>query len=239
MNHSIESIQAFAKELIKVESSASIKEVYTKMLSENISHLPIIDQDGKRNVGLYKRKEIFRWLIENPNKQIQDVPINNFKHKKLPEVNMQNSLQDTMKLLHNDSAILVRNDHGQYSHLITPRVVANALEVYANRFMVYENLENEIRSRIIDRNINLEEIDAEGLDKPIPVNPENIEFGQYITIISKKYSEMGLDYLDKKTIIGLLDSARQYRNALMHFRLNFDEKGLKDAENLISIFRKK
>ena len=73
MNKEIESIQYYAKRLVSVDSSASLKKVCSLMLSEEISYLPIIDNNGRRNIGVYKRKDLFKWFISNPNKSIDEV----------------------------------------------------------------------------------------------------------------------------------------------------------------------
>ncbi len=233
MIQKIESIRPFFRELITVDSSAGITEVYTRMLSDDISLLPIIN-GGTKNNGLYRRKKIFEWLIKNPDKRLDTMDKEYFKENRLPEVDMQTSLQETMIKLHNHSAILLKEGK-IYSYLITPRVVANALEEYSKRFMVFESLENALRKRIDDNGIVLKKIDSSNLNKELPSNSENLEFGQYITVYSKKWNEIGLERLDKKTFITLLNSALKYRNALMHFRLDIDKKGLDDAEKLIRL----
>ena len=79
----ISSIINFSKNLVFVDSSASIEEVYTKMISEGVSYLPIIDRKVK-NIGVYKRKKIFKWLINNPKKNINEEPLEIFKYPALP-----------------------------------------------------------------------------------------------------------------------------------------------------------
>jgi hypothetical protein len=236
MGNNTEYIQSFAKKLIKVDSSVSLKEVTTIMISEEISYLPIIDNKGKKNIGVYKRKELFEWLIKNPNKNIDDAPKEAFlnKKKKLPYVDRNTSLSETMIKLRDNSAILLL-ENNEYTHLITPRVVANALDVYSSRFMVFENLEKLIRKKIIENKIDLEKITPPKNQKPLSINPEQLEFGQYITVFGKRWVEMNLSHINKKTFDKLLRNANTYRNALMHFRLIDENKGLEDANKLIKI----
>ena len=237
MTQNIEFILSFAsaKKLISTDSSASLKEVYTKMLYEEVSLVPIIDNNNKKHVGLYRRKKLFEWFIKNSNKEIESVPKSYFKENPLPAVDMQTSLKEAMLLLHNNSAILVKNNDGSYTHLITPRVIANALEVYAVRFMVYESLEKTIRKKITDNNILINLMSSSNPNLPFPKNPNELMFSQYITIFSKKWEELQMSHLDKKTILSLLTSANEYRNNLMHFRLDDKIQGLEDAKKLIHI----
>jgi len=195
----------------------------------------VIDQNGKKNIGVFERKRIFEWMLKNDGKELDDSNKKELKDEALPEVNLQTPLSEAMKLLHNKSAIIVKNEEGIFSHLITPRVIANALEDYAGRFMVYEALENLIRQRIVDHKITFNDIDVSSLDKPFPSVPEKMDFGQYSILISKKWNELGLDHLDKKTILSLMGSAQDYRNSLMHFRLEKDDSGLNDAKKLLNL----
>lgn len=229
----VQFLKPFAVKLKYVESSAKLKDVYTLMKAEQISLVPIIDNGGKRNVGLYKRKKIFEWFIQNPGVSIDDVDKSSFITEKLSEVKLDTSLKDAMVKLKTSSAILIKED-GIYSALITPRVIANALEAYSSRYMVFESLENSIRQLLLDKNIDLTSIDSNGLNRPIPNDVSRLEFGQYVTIFSKKWDELALTY-SKKYIIELLNSAHAYRNALMHFRLDESSSGLEDAEKLINL----
>lgn len=234
MNKKIESIQYYAKRLVSVDSSASLKKVCSLMLSEEISYLPIIDNNGSRNVGVYKRKDLFKWLISNPNKSIHEVDKSEFKRDRLPEVSMEASLQKTMSLLHDNSALLILSD-GRYTHFISPRVVANALNVYSSRFLIYEALEEKIRDLFIRRGIKLEELDGSNLNKPFPDDLKNLDFGQYKTMFSMKWDSLGLSHLDQKLVIDYLNNAQLFRNALMHFRLTDGIAGLEDAKKLLKL----
>lgn len=236
MDKKVELIQSHARKLVCVDSSASLKEVYTFMLAEGVSYLPIIDNNLKKNVGVYKRKDFFKWFILNPHKNIDEVDKSEFKSDKLPEVSMESSLKETMKSLHDNSALLIK-DEGRFTHLITPRVVANALEEYSERFYIYEKLEKSIRYLIVRQGIKLKELDDAKLNKPFPPEVEKLDFGQYRTIFSKKWDSLGLSYLDKDVIGEYLKNANNYRNALMHFRLTDESVGFEDAKKLLKILQ--
>ena len=232
----ISSIINFSKNLVFVDSSASIEEVYTKMISEGVSYLPIIDRKVK-NIGVYKRKKIFKWLINNPKKDISKEPLEIFKYPALPEVQLQTLLKDALKLLKNNSAILIK-DSGEYKFLISPRVISNFLEKYASRFMVFEELEEILRYRITEKKIDLSSIISESLDKPLPSDPELLDFGQYRIVLSKKWKELGYNH-HFQTLMDLINSALEYRNQLMHFRLDDNElnTGLEDAKKLLELLK--
>lgn len=224
-------IRPYAVKLVSLDSSASIKDVLTTMISEQISLVPIINHDGKSNKGVYKRKRIFEWLVQNQEIPIESIDKSDLMNEKLSEVDMETPLEEAMSLLKKSPAILIKEE-GVYSALITPRVIANALDDYSKRFMVFESLEQSIRQLILKKNIDLSSISSNGLNKPIPNDVERLEFSQYSVVLSKKWDELGLVF-SQKMIINLLNSAMEYRNSLMHFRLDESSDGLLDAKKLI------
>lgn len=226
-------IKSHAVKLISLDSSASLKDIITTMISEQISLVPIINHGGKSNNGVYKRKQIFEWLVQNPGISLESIDKSEFINDKLSEVDMETPLDVAMELLKKNPAILVKEE-GVYSALITPRVIANALDDYSKRFMVFESLEQSIRQLILKKNIDLSSISSDGLNKPIPNDVKKLEFSQYSIVLSKKWDDIGLVY-SKKMILNLLDSALKYRNALMHFRLDETTQGLVDAKKLIRL----
>lgn len=227
-------IQQHAKKLVYVDSSASLKKICTLFLSEEISYLPIIDNGGTRTVGVYKRKDLFTRFIEDSNMSIDEVDKSEFKRSALVDFPEDKTLQEIMSLLVEHSALLLKSD-GVYTHLVTPKVVASALEKYSDQFLIYETLEKTIRILFKKQGIQLAELHHSNLDKPFPDKLDELDFGQYRIIFSRKWDSLGLMHLDKKTVMKLLDSARDYRNALMHFRLKEDSSGLEDAKKLNKI----
>lgn len=233
MVQKVKFIRPHAVKLITLDSSASLSDVITTMITEEISLVPIINHGGKSNNGVYKRKRIFEWLIQNPGASLESIDKSKFINEKLPEVDMETPLEEAMELLKNKPAILIKEE-GIYSALITPRVIANALDDYSKRFMVFESLEQSIRQLIVKKNIDLSSISPNGLNKTIPNDVKRLEFSQYSVVLSKKWDDIGLAY-SKKIILNLLNSATDYRNALMHFRLDESTEGLKNAKKLIRL----
>ncbi|PCJ82013.1 MAG: hypothetical protein COA49_03360 [Bacteroidetes bacterium] len=237
MPQNIDFFLDYSKDLVSVESSASLKKVYTIMYTKQVSYVPIINHNRKVNVGVYRRKTLFKWFILNQGKSIDEIPKNRFQEPPLPEADICTTLEDTMVAVKTKKAMLVKIDN-KYSKIITPRVIADALEVYSARFMIFENLELAIRNRILESNNILNEIDCTGLNKSIPVKPEDLEFGQYVTVLSQKWNELGLGSLDKQRGIKLLNSALQYRNRLMHFKkAKENDNGLEAAKELTEFFK--
>ena len=129
MNQTVEFLIPFAKRLICVDSSADLSLLKTKFLENNIS-LPIIDNNGKKMLAFTEEKSVWEKLIAG-----DKIDLKNLKEKRLPEVNESDSLFDAMNLLKHNSAILI-NEKNTYSKLITPRVVADALENYSEKFLI-------------------------------------------------------------------------------------------------------
>ena len=230
----IQDILNFSKKLVHVNSSANINEVCTLFKSEDVSYLPIIDGPGK-NIGVYKRKNLFKWLISNPERRINNELIKQFKEPPLLEVNFNTNLNDAIRILKYNSALLVKHE-GNYNFLISPRSVANFLYKYSSRFIIFEELEKIIRGRIIEKNIDLSTIRSDSINRPLPKDPNFLDFGQYRTVLSTKWVELEYNY-DLKTIMKLLNKSLEYRNALMHFRTDdkFLDENMKSAQKLVKL----
>lgn len=240
MTTQIEIITKFARELVHTDSSSSLERALTIMITKGVSYLPIIDTNTygiQSNKGFYKREDIFNWYAKNPGKDINNESKEIFKNKdlQLPEIEMNSSLDQVMTALKNSSAILVKNKN-QYTHLITPRVAANYLESYAQRYMIFEKLEKAIRERISNKNIDLNILESKTIKSTKKNNVNELDFGEYKIIVSKMWEELGYKSFDKKIITKELEEARKYRNDLMHFNSIESEQGLEAAKSLINFF---
>ena len=136
---SVEFLLPFAKKLIYVDSSANISLLKTKFIEHNVSLLPIIDNKGSKNVGLYRRKVM--WSRYANEIKFDEKSI---KEKELPEVDVNDNLFHAMDLLSKHSAVLI-NENNSFSKLITTRVVADSLRDYSHKFLSIESLENKLR----------------------------------------------------------------------------------------------
>jgi hypothetical protein len=224
MNQTVEFLIPFAKRLICVDSSADLSLLKTKFLENNISLLPIIDNSGKKNVGLYRRKTMWEKLIAG-----EKIDLKNLKEKRLPEVNESDSLFDAMNLLKHNSAILI-NEKNTYSKLITPRVVADALENYSEKFLIIENLEKQLRIIIVQLQI-IHPIEL----KDFIIN--ELTFEQYKEIIGRFFATSIFKDLKRKSILKLLDESRIFRNDVCHFKLT-NNIGYESVNNLSKMIKK-
>ena len=92
--------------------------------------IPIIDHNT-RNVGLVRRKAIWKWLItKNQNPLLENV-----RENKLPELLESDSLESAMQILKNNSAILIKNKEGKFEKILTPKSTAEALNWYSEQFL--------------------------------------------------------------------------------------------------------
>lgn len=221
----------FSREVIYVDSSASIEAIQTRMIANEVSHIPIIDNNGKKNIGLVRRKNIWLWMLKNGGKvpSVKDV-----KEDPLPVVKIDEPITSAMKKLNGTSAVLILGSNKCYSHFLSPRVVAKALECYSERFQVIEKLENKIRKRL--EKIPNKDL-ARGLNLDV-VKIEDLTFSQYHTAFSNLWDMLDFKYLDKKRTLGIMESVRKYRNGVMHFRLDADdEKELASAKKLMQLLQ--
>jgi len=228
-------IRHYARKLVSVDSSAGLNTICTAMIQHDVSMLPIIDRGGCMNVGLYRRKTIFNWLTQNP-KEIDSIIASQLKEKELDTINWNTPVMDVARKLKGKSALLVKDENKVYTHLVTPRVLADMLFDYAERFHSFEALEGSIRDRIIKSGVNLQELNGDDPVKRFPEDAHMLEFGQYAAVLSKKWVQMGMGTMELRSITNLLESSRKYRNALMHFRPRDEEDGYQATRELLRIF---
>jgi CBS domain-containing protein len=221
MNQTVEFLLPFAKKLIYVDSSADISLLKTKFIEHNVSLLPIIDNKGSKNVGLYKRKVMW-------SKYANEIKFDekSLKEKELPEVDVNDNLFHAMDLLSKHSAVLI-NENNSFSKLITTRVVADALRDYSHKFLSIESLENKLRD--IVRALKILHS-----DKLSDVLDSELTFEQYKEFIGRYFNDTIFKKLKKKEILKMIDDSRLFRNDVCHFKLH-DNKGMESLNKFIGL----
>ena len=225
-----------ARPLISSNSQDSLKDVYTKMISKQISLIPIIDNNGKNYRGYIRQKDLFKSMIDDyssfHSKAIKDFLV---VGKELRIVNELMTLNDLMEKLNHRPSVLIRDECGKYTGIITPRVLAEFLFEFSERFILIEKIEKKIRERIKEKKIQLNQIIYELYNKPLPEDVNMLDFGQYAIVISTKWKELGMHSLSKKEFFSRLDSVRKYRNALMHFKSCDHLAGTESCKSLLNL----
>lgn len=221
MNYTIKSIESYAKNLIYLNSSCSIETVITEMISKNISYIPIIDNNGKKNVSVYTRKDLFDVLYF---KEL-DYLKNNYKtlkRSKLPEVNSATCINDALLLLNNHSALLLKDENGIFDKIITSKSISQYLQKFSSKHRILEKYETTLRSFFKDPNIS--KLTLSELHVRVNLEWYNFNFSEKI---------------DKKSINKKFDEIIKFRNDVYHHRLqNENHKGMEYAESLTRLFEK-
>ena len=221
MNQTVEFLLPFAKKLIYVDSSADISLLKTKFIEHNVSLLPIIDNKGSKNVGLYRRKVMWsRYANEIKFDQ------KSIKEKKLPEVDVNDNLFHAMDLLSRHSAVII-NENNSFSKLITTRVVADALRDYSHKFLSIESLENKLRDIVRALKILYP-------DKLVDVVDSELTFEQYKEFIGRYFDDTIFKNLNKKEILKMIDDSRLFRNDVCHFKLH-DNNAMRSLNKFIGL----
>ena len=221
MNQTVEFLLPFAKKLIYVDSSADMSLLKTKFIEHNVSLLPIIDNKGSKNVGLYRRKVM--WSRYANEIKFDEKSI---KEKELPEVDVNDNLFHAMDLLSKHSAVLI-NENNSFSKLITTRVVADALRDYSHKFLSIESLENKLRDIVRALKILHSEKLSDVLDS-------ELTFEQYKEFIGRYFNDTIFKKLKKKEILKMIDDSRLFRNDVCHFKLH-DNKGMESLNKFIGL----
>jgi CBS domain-containing protein len=216
----------FLKDLVSLDSKATILGIETIMRGDNISYIPII-QAKRNSKGVVSRKKLWAWIVDNNGKrpsltEIMDPP--------LPVVHLDIELDTAMELLAKNPAILVKDDERDIKFFMSPRVVANILRDYSERFRIIEECEEYIR-RILNNNTSQDErVEATGADNG---DLYKMSFEAYKVCINKLWDKLPLVSFDRNAVNTYFDQARDYRNAVMHFRLNKEEE--KKSRAVISL----
>lgn len=212
MGLKVKDFKHFSKKIVFVESKESKEYIMSLMRNQGVSLLPIIDNDGKDFKGYIKRKDLFFWVLDNPKKSIADLNLEEIIKHGLHSVGEDEYISDVMKKLTDQPAVLIKDERGKYTHIISPRVAANALEKYSAAFREIEKMEDHFRKLITDFGIK------------IP-NPEKtvdeLSFFDYIKLVRQNWENLEIAD-DKKYIIDLMHKCRIYRNQLMHFKVSVD-----------------
>jgi hypothetical protein len=235
-----DTILPFAKDLVWVDDMKSPEAITTIMLATGVSTIPIIRNNGTVNAGVIRRKTVWEYMVRNSGKvpDTKDV-----KESALPEVCKTSTLPQAMKTLLGTSGVLFKDTEkktDKYTHYISPRVVANALNAYSVSFQMIEKVEKLIRERL-KKQFSIDEIQRslEGRNHGPPpgVDPlEGLTFANYHWIISKLWDGIGLGFLDRRDFLKRVDIVRDYRNDVMHFRvIEGDDRieHLKELERLL------
>lgn len=242
----VANIEDYAKPLVFVNSSASLEAIQTIMLSKGVSHVPIINTNHGRSINakVVRRKTIWAWRYRNSgaNPTLDDV-----REDALPEVNRSDSLASALKVLDGKSAMLIRGEDGSFTHFLSPRVVANALRDYSEKFQVLEQLEKVIReclkvipSKDLANAVKFEGEKGGGHEGKATLGSQSVDlekltFAQYQLAFGRLWGKLGKDYLYKKIVLSQMESVREYRNEVMHFRLKDNAGGRTKAKELLGL----
>ena len=198
-------------ELQFVGSNATLDVVRSKMVLNYISRVPVIDGEGRTLRGIVRMKSLFRrGVAGNEPLELRDV-----LEKSPPVVNADTSLFEAIKTLDQAKEVLVRErDGGKYTHILTPRGLANWLIAYAKPFLVVEELETALRDAF--RPFEGERLAALVGETAV----EKLAPRDYEKLSTELHAEVpALSTLDPAVIRSVLVRFAERRNQLMHFRL--------------------
>jgi hypothetical protein len=214
-----------ARKLVSASFEDDMKQIISLMLSHNVSMIPIIP-GGKRNLALIRRKNIWKYMVENQQKLPE---LDDMKEEPLPAAKIGDPLDDTLEKIHSNSAVLLADRDGLFGKILTPKSVSESLYEYSTRFVKINNLENRLKELI--NGLSIESVnecltsaynkraEGEGVEKRVP-DLDNLTMEDYKVIFNKLWDSFGsLQHLDKSTVTKLLEETRIYRNDVMHFRL--------------------
>lgn len=224
----VEKICNYLPKLIFVDSSTNVLAIQTMLVANQISVVPIIDNGQRKNVGIVRLRKLWEWTLTHS----ESPSISDIKEKPLPVVGLKESLAKATKLFDDNPGVLVQGENGLIDQFLSPRIIANAFQVFASQFEPLGVLENHLQQR-------LKLVSTEAFQEAVGRNIQicDCTLGDYITVVSKLWDSLGLVAFDKSSVLQMLNCARVFRNELMHFRLNKDPSlEIKNIEALNRIF---
>ena len=217
-----------ARNLVFAEFKDDMKRIISLMLSNNVSMIPIIP-GGKENKALIRRKNIWKYMIENQQKLPE---LDEMKEKPLPDVKVGDSLEDTLDKIRSNSAVLIADEDRVFRKILTPKSVAESLYEYSTKYVKINNLENRLKELI--NQLSTQDVKkclttgyykysvGTGSGRRVP-SIDRLSMNDYKMIFDKLWDSFSsLKHLDKSMMIKLLEEIRIYRNDVMHFRITVE-----------------
>ena len=236
MGLKVEHFKDFSREVVYVTSKTKKEYILSLMRNQGVSLLPVIDNNGTKLVGYIKRKDLFFWFYDHPEKLFADLDIKEILKDNLESVDEGSYISDVMEKLTNRPAVLIRNSKGVYTHIISPRVAANALEKYSVAFREIEKIERYFKEVISYCNLSLDPVnEKEHGSNRSDLTINDLSFFNYIKIIDKQRDKLEIND-DWDYVKDLMHKCRMYRNDLMHFKISVDTSRTKLLKSLSTFF---
>ena len=210
----------YMNEVVYRPDSVSGKEAITLMLSRGLGSLALINGDGRRAVGLVRRKKLLLHFVRYgcyPDLASE-------VRESVDELHVDDPVFEAFGKLGESYGLLVRGAGGQLTHIVTNRVLAKFWIAYAEPFHEIEKTEKALR-RLISR------IDEDTLERISGKRDiERMNPRDYAEVVEHCFDYLQVGQLDIGVLKQELVRFAEFRNQVMHFRLH---RGHEDGGNAV------
>lgn len=204
--------------IISVKPQSSLRAAMSLMLSERLSHLPIMPSEHRVDRVL-RWKDLGRYLILQGSVSL-DLPVEDVASSAVT-VRFNEPYLDVIPKIIQHSCVLVRGAAGKYTGIITKKDLGRHLLESAKPFVTLGEIERGLRVLIERGEFSSTELQEWAVDpksgRKASVLSE-LSFGEYQRLLERPEAWKRLDLaIEKKTFVEALDRVKDVRNSVMHF----------------------
>ena len=212
--HRISRLQAASRMPIMVNPTDSIRLAITLMLQNEFSQIPV-KKGPNKIAGVVSWRSICQGLhFSNGCTKVEDCIERHY------EVQNSASLFEVIQLVTRYDCVIVMNQAGQVTGLITNADISQEFRNLSEPFLLLGEIENALR-RLIDRQFSREDLqsacDPEQPNRNIQ-SSSDLTFGEYLRLMENpaNWDKLQLP-LERSHIVNQLEIIRKIRNEVMHF----------------------
>jgi len=200
-------------EPLSVSPNATLSEAVTTMRMHDFSQLPVVN--GNTLKGMVSWKSI-GWYLSQKSKGTE---VRHFMDK-ANEILSDKSLFKAIELVKQHDAVLVKNNKGEITGIITTYDLSAEFRQLAEPFLLLAEIEKQIRIILSDK-LTVDELQAVKDPNDTGRNIsciDDLTFGEYVRIFQNPdlWDKLQLE-IDQKVFSKQLDDIRRIRNDVMHF----------------------
>jgi len=225
----ISRLEAANRDLVYVKPDSELTEAITKMISNDFSQLPVMQQPKRELKGVISWKSIGMKTIGGKNLgKVRDC-----MDTTLPLIFSETSLFKALPMIIEHDYVLVKNNLNEICGIITASDLSLQFKQLTEPFLLVSEIERHLRQLLSKLTIpELEKAkDEKDVNRKIEV-VSDLTFGEYLRMFQNPQIWIKLNIpFDRATFCADLENIRNIRNNIMHF----DPDGLE--ENKLDILR--
>ncbi len=199
---------------IGVNPDSSLLEASPLMMIHDFSQLPVIQKE-RQVKGVISWESIGKKRsLERPCEKVRDC-----METTVPEVLAESSLFSAIDLIIKHGYVLVRQQDGKISGIVTTSDLSLQFRQLAEPFLLVGEIENYVRRLIHGKFTNEHLVSVRDPKDDRKINSvADLTFGEYLRLLENPEHWNNLNIsIDRATFIKRLDLIRELRNDVMHF----------------------